>query len=158
MVTNTMKLKRKLGAGIGQSRKKSIKKRSKKRVKGSGITFHQLLQKAKKTVRAKKFKPTDIQAAVNRTLASIKKYKVRTSPGRVLPIPKSGGAIPIIPILTALKHVGTILRGIGTVVESVKQVKAIKDQFKHQSTVPETRIGNGLIVGPHKKGLGIFVR
>lgn len=165
LTTNVMKVKRRLGAGICQRYKKRDKKftfknknSAKKRV-GSGITFNQLVKKAKKSVKSKKSKSNNLESAVQQTLSAIKKYKVKNPPGRVLPIPKSGGAIPLIPILSALNHIGTLIGGVGAIVEGVKQIKSVRDQYKNRSSsTPETHIGQGIVFGPHKKGFGIFIK
>jgi hypothetical protein len=178
--TNAMKLKRKFGAGVkkntythrkrkrtvgrGVQRKQRTKRnRSIKSKGGKGITFNQLVKKAKQAISDRGKKNSDIQALAARSLSAIKKYKIKNKPHnkRILALPKIGGAIPLIPILAALSHVGSLVGGVTAIVNAIKNIKDVKDQYKAQqgSGIAFTpyRIGHKLLIHPHKRGLGLFV-
>src|SRR6266576_5432317 len=97
LTTNAMKIKRKLGMGV-RRRGKPIKKRPVH--KGSGLTFRQLISKSKKAIKAHPTTPT--HGPLETTFTALRKHKLKKGVPRVIPVPKSGGFIPIVPVLSAL--------------------------------------------------------
>ena len=165
LTTNAMKVKRKLGMGIKHRKRKlgrGIRKgKSKKRrigCKGSGLTFRQLIAKGKKAIKG--HKPSDIQGAVQKTLVAYKKHKLKKGVPHVIPIPKSGGFIPIVPVLSALFRYGpAVYEGISTIVNGVKKLKQVRDDLKQNKVGSGGRvhIGNGISIGTHKRGYRLYL-
>jgi len=166
LTTNAMKIKRKLGMGGSVRRKKCSgkgikRKRSSvkcRRRRGSGLTFRQLVARGKRAIKG--HKPSDIHGAVKKTLVAIKKHKLKSKVPRIIPVPKSGGAIPIVPILSALFRYGpAVYEGISTIVTGVKKLKQVRDDFKSNKigSGQSVHIGNGISFGVYKKGYGLYL-
>lgn len=155
-----MKAKRFLGAGVSKYQNKLRRKRRKHRKKGTGLTFNQLVNKARRAIKGKK--STDIRELATQSLAAIKKYKVKNRPKRMLKLTKIGSGIPIVPIITALSHVGDIVGGITSIIESIHKIKSIHDEYKQQKAGSGVKrlpvhIGHGLSVHPYKTGIALKI-
>ena len=169
LTTNAMKMKRKLGAGIkkssSQRRRRRSYRKSKSRTSGKGLSLNQIISRARKPIKGVNRKNSDIHSLINRSLAAIRKIKVKKSHSRklrVIPVPKTGGAIPLIPILAALSHVGSLVGGVSSIVNAIKNIKSVRDEHKTQQgsgivSLRSYQLGRGLTLHPYKKGLGIAI-
>lgn len=151
LVTNAMKAKVKFGMGL------------KERDKNGKKIFNNAVKLATKTL--KKEKPKDISGAVkiarkiiNKTLKG-KKSKVVIP--RIINVPKIGGFLPLVSILTALGALGGITSGGAAVVKAINSVKDAKQQLdesiRHNKKMESIAMGKGLYLKPYKKGYGLFV-
>ena len=123
LVTTGMKAKRKMGAGCGfKAAVKAARNVMKKNLKQKN-----LLVLAKKCVAAAK--------------KNIRKTNCKKKP-RVIPIPKTGGALPLIPIFAGLSALGSLTGGIANVVKTASEFNRARP----------TPLGNGLYLAPHKGG------
>lgn len=87
---------------------------------------------------------------------------------RIIPVPKLGGVIPLIPIFAGLSALGAFVGGSASVANVVSSANDAKQRLKeaqcHNETMEAIAIGkskkrgNGLFLSPHKNGLGLFVR
>lgn len=88
---------------------------------------------------------------------------------RVIPVPKIGGILPLIPLFAGLSALGALIggsAGVANVAISANDAKQkLKEAQRHNETMeaialgqPKTKSGNGLFLQPHKNGLGLFVR
>lgn len=128
---------------------------------GFGKTFSSIVSHAKKHIR--KLKPkckkmlTELAYAAAQELATDLPIKLP----RVIPVPKSGGSLPLIPILAGLSATGNLTGGIAGITKAVDDYKLAKknltDLKKHNMKVDALRIGKGLHLKPYKNGLGIYV-
>jgi len=87
------------------------------------------------------------------------KHKLKKGVPRVIPVLKSGGFIPIVPVLSALFRYGpAVYKGISTIVNGVKKLKQVRDDFKSNKVGSGqlVHIGNGISFGAHKKGYGLY--
>lgn len=155
-VTNIMKLKRKIGAGVKSSKKRIRGSRFKKH--GSGLTFNQFVKK----IKPKKNKKTkNVLNSIKQTLLAAKKFNktnISLPKNRIIPIPISGGAIPIVPILSALNHIGTLVGGVSTIVDAVHKINEIRKQVKNNnSSTHQEKIGRGISITRRKKGLALLL-
>ncbi|KYN18875.1 hypothetical protein ALC57_08805, partial [Trachymyrmex cornetzi] len=70
----------------------------------------------------------------------------------VLPTAKRGGALPFLPMLSAL---GSLIRGVASVAKAVNDSKAARRQLeelqRHDRAMEQ---GRGLYLAPHKYGRG----
>jgi len=170
VTTNAIKLKRKLGMGCRtQSSKKwkttspLRKQREKVGVCGCGLSFAKLIKKqtaAKmKAVKAKKKQDiTDetLRDVASNCLAAIKlpqeaNWRKRKVP-RIIPIPKTGGALPLIPIVAGISSLGSLVGGVNAVVKAVRDIIEAK---KLVANGEKQKIGEGMFLTPYKKGYGI---
>lgn len=154
LVTNIMKAKSKLGMGL--------KTKKPKHVTGQQI-FNNALKNA--TIKLKSSKPTEIDDAIKIARKEIQKtFRGRKSKvviPRVIKLPKTGGFLPLIPILTGLGALGALASGSSAIANAVMNAKKAKQQLeeqtRHNKTIEAIAIGKGLYLKPYKKGYGIFM-
>lgn len=154
-VTNIMKGKRKLGMGLKKRKKKT--------------TFNKILKNIKTSLKGKKI--SDIYRASNLALLSANKAvnnaggKSNVSVPRVLPLPKSGGFLPLIPLFAALSALGGLSGGAAAIAKSINDAKAAKkaleENQRHNQTMEAIALGkkgSGYFLKPYRKGMGIFLK
>lgn len=145
-VTNAMKAKVKFGLGMkniltkSKKKKRSIKKK-KKSIKKDKKIFSSSVKSALKIL--KKEKPVNfddaIKIAKNVIHTNFKtKKKSNVSVPRVIRVPKVGGFLPLIPVLTALSALGGLATGGSAIVKAVNAIKNGKEQLAEA-----TRHNNG---------------
>lgn len=143
-VTNTMKTKAKLGAGIKPTP----------------------LKKVIKVARSMMKRGTDdrktISAAVKGARKAVKKIgKRNVHRPRILPVPKVGGVLPLLPIFAGLSAIGALAGGTAGVVKAINETKHAKKQLKeskrHNKMMEAIALGKGLYLKPYKKGLGLYL-
>lgn len=136
-----------------------------------------ILSKAKQAV--KKIKNIDnlttskaIRDGINLALAASKtavknvggKSKIKTP--RVIPIPKRGGILPLIPIFAGLSALGSLAGGAAAVHKAVKTAnmsrKNLEESQRHNKVMEKAAFnlkgGSGLYLKPYKKGLGLYLK
>lgn len=152
-VTGIMKAKRFIGAG--HKKRKTQKKNIKKKV-GLGAVV--------KEVKKRKFNVDPLKTAVMAARKAVKKAggKKNLNVPRVLPVPKIGGAIPLIPIFAALSAAGALSGGLANVAKAINQTKIAAHQLKenqqHNKSMEDIALGKGLYLKPYKKGLGLHLK
>lgn len=151
VVSGIMKAKTKLGMGMR-------KKRSPK--KGGQISFNTAVRKARKQLNGKKF--SNIKSAANTALKSIKKLKVIEPKQRIIPIPKTGGILPLIPIFAGLSALGALTGGAAGIASAVNAAKngqnKLDEQKRHNKVMEKISVGKGLYLHPYKKGCGLYLK
>ncbi len=172
ITTNAMKAKRFLGAGLKRKMKKILnskkhktirkkkKKKNKKRKNVKKTSFANIVKIAKNSIKQNnnhsKMNDKNLLHLTTKTLKAIRRIKkgkfYKTIP-RVIPIPKTGGVLPLIPILASLASISTIASNAPSI---IKTVKNIINHRKLNDGNPSS-IGNGLFLGPYKKGYGLFL-
>jgi len=184
LTTNAMKVKRKLGMGCSTktSKKKKIlsrvikkigggcsKKKRKSKMKkqiGGNLTFSSLVKKAKKSLKGTKAEniqdtpslhkavETAMSAIAGSRKGAVKGLK-RKNGSRIIPIPKTGGILPLIPILAGIAKVGAIAGGASTIVNAIREMMNLRKNKDSAST--GKKIGKGMFLGPYRKGYGLFL-
>ena len=138
-----------------------IKKKRKRmhRKKGGQISFNNVVKKARKGLVGKKF--SNIRNAAITALSSIKNTKIKLPKQRIIPIPKTGGILPLIPIFAGLSALGALsggAAGIASAVNSAKNAqKKLDEQIRHNKAIEKISIGKGLYLQPYKKGCGLYL-
>ena len=153
LVTNAMKLKRKLGAGKRMSLC-SVVSQLKKHLKHSGgggdvskrKNIGKLLKAARVTVKR---------------IGGRKKVKIP----RVIPLPKVGGILPLIPIFAGLSALGALSGGAAGIAKAVNDAKSaekkLKESKRHNETMEAIALGkkgSGLYLKKYKTGYGLYLR
>lgn len=164
-VAAAMKTKLKLGMGCSQSKKVKTKKLKRKRyTKGKGVTFKELANKARFALKNKKF--ISANDAIKTAIKAAKLFKgtKKVKHSRVIPIPKKGGFLPLLPIFAALGALGSIGGGAAAVAKAVNDAKAAKKQLEESKrhnqkmeTIALGKPGSGLYMKPYKTGFGLFL-
>lgn len=124
LVTTGMKAKRKMGAGCG----------------------FKAAVKAAKNVFKKNIKEKNLMKLTKKCFAAAKKIFRKNGKKdrvpRVIPIPKTGGMLPLIPIFAGLSALGALTGGIANVVKTVSEFN--RNEPSH--------LGRGLYLTPNKGG------
>lgn len=146
--------------GKGGSKKAGVGKRLHKSAFGSAIRrpIRAELLKAggRKIVEKNILKASRI--AVTAARKSVKaaggKRKVRFP--RIIPIPKTGGVLPLIPIFAGLSALGSLAGGVAGIVRTIKAVKNANAE-KTGATLQLSSKGKGLYLKPYRSGMGLFM-
>lgn len=177
LVTNAMKLKRKLGMGVNKT-------------KTTGATIRKnKIQKRKKTKKQHQYQKKSFKRAVlanleNKDFDNIKqalqaaRVVVREAGGRkkirlprVLPITskKTGGFLPLIPLFAGLSALGALGGGAAQIARAVNNAKnakkALEESQLHNRKMKaialsnnNNKSGNGLFLKKHRTGYGLYLQ
>lgn len=179
-VTNAMKAKRNLGMGLKRRSpsKSAVEKRintvKAKRKLGMGLKrrlpFKTTLVKRIKNALSK-MKPTSVKEGAKLSLNTAKlavrdfggKRCIRTP--RIIPLPKTGGFLPLIPLFAALSALGGLAGGAAGIAQAVNKSKAAQHDLleaqRHNKTMEAIALGkkgDGLYLKPYRKGLGLYLK
>lgn len=165
LVTNTMKAKQKFGMGLNKKKKQRTRKSSKKRK----ASFGSIVRQVNKEI--KNLQPTSFTDASKIALSSAKcaikkvggKKNIRLP--RIIPIPKSGGFLPLLPaIFGGLSALGALTGGAATVAKAITDAKSagrkLTELQRHNQTMEAIAMGksgNGLFLKPYRQGLGLYI-
>ncbi|KAK9679124.1 hypothetical protein QE152_g40256, partial [Popillia japonica] len=89
------------------------------------------------------------------------KKRIRTP--RIIPIPKQGGILPLIPIFAGLSALGSLAGGVAGVATAVNKAKSaqkkLEESQRHNKMMEEIALkGEGLYLKPYRKGLGLYLK
>jgi galactokinase len=124
-------------------------------------TFTNMISHTKKHIR--NFKPKCKKLVIEAAYAAAKDLASDLSGPlpRVIPLPKTGGFLPLIPILAGLSATGSLAGGIAGITKAINNYKSAKKQLaelkRHNMKMEGMCIGKGLHLKPYKRGLGIYV-
>lgn len=184
-VTLAMKTKRKLGMGIANKSKRKQKKKTRpctattknknknKNRKIGKVVFKKSSEAIKPFKRkldvslkeGSRIALTAAKAAV-RDAGGVKRIRRSGGVPRVLPLPKSGGILPLIPIFAGLSALGTLAGGAAGISKAVTSAKEAREKLaedhRHNRMLEAIALGgkkgSGLYLKPYKKGLGVYLK
>lgn len=181
-ITGIMKTKSKLGMGMREKRtggciKKRMNKNKKKPSQKSTTTqiFRKAVKSAKSEIQNKHPQtiPDAAKLAIEAAKVAVKNHKISKSAlsnslPRIIPVPKIGGVLPLIPIFAGLSALGALMGGSAGVANAVVSANKAKKDFneakRHNQSMEaialgkkNLKTGNGLYLMPYKKGLGLFL-
>lgn len=143
LVNKVMKTKVRLGAGVR--------------------SFNNVIKKLKSQL--KKYKPKNNKAAIKFMFLAAKKMfpkNCKVKIPRIIPIPKTGGILPLIPIFAGLSALGSLAGGAVGIAKAVNEYQAAKQNLKesqrHNKMMESIALGKGVYLKPYKKGSGIFIK
>lgn len=161
-VAATMKLKRKMGGKLksgGSLMSKPMKKK----------TFKNIWMLTKTAMRKDKTKNLNknVKKALRIARAAVKTNtnSSKVSPPRIIPVPKIGGILPLVPIFAGLSALGSLIGGSAAITNAVLRTKEANEKLneakRHNETmesiaIGKDRRGNGLYLKPYRTGLGLF--
>lgn len=157
-------MKAKMGVSkIGGKLKKGIKLKSKGKKKYS---INYLIKQSKMAL--KKSDPKTLKKAVTVALKKIKNVKksdiIRP---RVIPLPKIGGVLPLIPIFAGLSALGALAGGTTNIIKTMNEAQQAKQMLsesqRHNRMMEAVAIGKqtkgaGLYLKPYKHGYGLYLK
>jgi hypothetical protein len=166
-VATAMKAKVKLGMGcVNEKTKKRKSKTGKRKVKskkvGGSLAFKDVAKQARVALKGKNVKNMKdaIKVALN-AVNKIKKKKKHIKAARVIPIPKTGGFLPLIPLFAGLSALGALGGGAAGIAKAVNDAKDAKQKLeeskRHNVAMEEIAMGKGLYMRPYKQGFGLFL-
>lgn len=176
-VAGIMKAKSKLGFGLkAMSKTRTISKEKVKKKENKATTRKELrntIQAAKKAISIEK--PISVETAtkmaINAATAAVKKQRISQkdwtdNAPRVIPVPKIGGILPLVPIFAGLSALGALMGGSASVANAVMSAKNAKEKLmesdRHNKVMEAIAIGknkrgNGVFLKPYRKGLGVYL-
>lgn len=172
-VAGIMKAKSKMGMGVKKQSRCCKKKKSS--TKSVPQIFRKAIKNAKSEIKNQQPKtiPNAVKLAIQAAKVAVKNHKISKSVAqsgipRIIPVPKIGGVLPLIPIFAGLSALGALMGGSAGVANAVISANKAKKDFKeaqrHNQTMEAIAIGgkkmkngNGLYLMPYKKGLGLFL-
>lgn len=158
--------------------RKNKKTKTKKRKTSKKTPIRQILKKAmtKAKTAVKNKRPQTVPAAaklaLNAARVAIKNHKISKKNihdelPRIIPVPKIGGVLPLVPIFAGLSALGALMGGSASVANAVVSANNAKKNFKEAQRHNEsmeaivigknTKTGKGLYMMPYKKGLGLYL-
>lgn len=131
---------------------------------GAGVqSFKSSVNKLKSVLR--KIKPKNNKHAIELAYLAAKKIfhkNNRVKLPRIIPIPKTGGILPLIPIFAGLSALGSLAGGVGGIAKAVNDYKSaqknLAESERHNKTMESIALGKGLYIKPYKKGKGLCVK
>lgn len=161
LIAKIMKMKTKFGMGCETKKEKKNKKATTTTKKLP--TFNKIIQFSKKII--KEEKPNTLRKSIKLALAAARiessKNKKNIKKPRVIPVPKTGGVLPLIPIFAGLSALGALAGGASGVAKAVVAAKDARNQLKenkrHNQSMEAIAMGRGMYLKPHKTGLGLFL-
>lgn len=145
-------MKGKTVLGMGARRSKRVKRNT------GVITFNKAVQMARQSIGGKL--RSNLRTTAQHALAALKKKKVLPPKKRILPVPKTGGFLPLIPLFAALGALGSLGGGAAAVAKAVNDAKSasktLEETKRHNQAMESATIGKGLYLKPYKRGLGVY--
>ncbi|KAJ8914091.1 hypothetical protein NQ315_014287 [Exocentrus adspersus] len=154
-VATAMKVKTKLGMGcVNEKTKKrrgckTRKRKAKSKRIGGSLTFKDVTKQA--AFKGKNVKNMKDAIKVPKDAINV----------RVIPIPKTGGFLPLIPISAGLSALGALGGGAAGIAKAVNDAKDAKQKLeeskRHNVAMEQIAMGKGLYMKPYKQGFGLFL-
>lgn len=118
-----------------------------------------------------KNKPKDFGAAVKIAIKTAKQIKSGRNmnvgkPPRIIPIPKIGGVLPLIPIFAGLSAIGSLIGSTAGIVKAIRSAsegrKQLAESERHNQTMESIALGrnakgSGLFMRPYRTGYGLYM-
>lgn len=158
--------------GKKRSRKKCSKRRNTRKKTGRGFvrgkkqkskrktkSFANLVSASKRAM-GKKSSGKAFMAALKSANSFQARNKVLQP--RIIPIPKSGGVLPLLPIFAGLSALGALSGGISNVVKSISDIrnarKMLNETKRHNLKMEGIPVGRGIYLKPFKRGYGLYLK
>lgn len=155
-IVNTMKVKRKMGMGVNQRHHRKV-------------GFQRAIRNVKKLFKKSNNNSLrkNVSMAVKVARSAVKgaggRKKIKTP--RILPLPKSGGILPLIPIFAGLSALGALTGGAAGVAKAVidardskKKLEESERHNKNMEAIALGKQGSGMFLKPYKKGMGLYLK
>lgn len=161
-VATIMGAKMKFGGRLRSSAR--LKKKRMMRNKKKKLCFRKLVQNVKKTIKGNKNVSNSTIMAAVKTAKNLRRNQNISIP-RVIPIPKTGGVLPLIPIFAGLSALGALSGGVTNIIKSIYDIRNAKqdlaEKIRHNKQMEGVAIGtkgSGVFLKPYKRGLGLYLK
>lgn len=168
-VTGAMRIKSKLGMGLPRDggkrdklliykKKSTLTKKKKKKVKAKAKNIKQIYRNATRSAKAAILTeepqtiPEAAKLAITAARAAVKGHKpskqsIHDGLPRIIPVPKIGGVLPLIPIFAGLSALGALMGGSASVTNAVLSAqnakRKLKEAARHNETMEAVALSNG---------------
>lgn len=142
---------------------KKLKSKSTKK-----YSLNDLIKKSKQALKLSN--PADMKSAVTIALKKIKQLKrnSKITHPRIIPLPKTGGVLPLIPIFAGLSALGALAGGTSSVIKTINEAQQAKQMLsesqRHNRMLEAVALGKqnaaagaGIYLKPYKKGYGLYL-
>lgn len=173
-VSGMMKAKTALGFGLKRKKRACCKTKNMRRTPSSRTVLKKAITNAAETISTlpSSSLANTSKMALDAAKAVVRgqrlpKEKLKNATPRIIPVPKIGGVLPLIPIFAGLSALGSLIGGVSSITKAVKITQNANDNLeetiRHNKamegiTVGQTKTGNGLYLKPYKNGLGLYVK
>lgn len=169
-VKKAKKSKKMKNKGGGMRKASKVDGPKKKRAKGCKkkcCSFKSLVSNTWK--KTKSAKPKSSDDIVNMAIAAARNIAMEnngtiTGRPRIIPIPKTGGILPLVPIFAGLSALGSLAGGASAVYNAIRSTKENREAASSSSTMGKKGVaigksvrGDGVFLRPYKKGYGIYI-
>ena len=132
-----------------------------KKKAGGMMTFRKISDKIRKVVRRAPSAGDAINRAVRAVQRVKKNNKISPMTTRVIPIPKTGGILPLIPIFAGLSALGALAGGAAGITKAMRDTQSaaaqLKESQRHNQAMETIAIGKGLYLRPYRTGLELYM-
>lgn len=110
-----------------------------------------------------KIKPKGKKMAIKLAMKTAKELATNSNVSipRIIPIPKTGGFLPLIPIFAGLSAAGSLAGGASGIAKAINDYRAAEKRLnelkRHNEKIESLCIGKGLNIKPFKEGFGIYL-
>lgn len=157
----------KLGSGLKKcaGRRKNVNKKKKTKknaAKKKCCTFKKMITHTKKAM--KNGRPQSADQILDTALIAARNLgqSRKISHPRIIPIPKTGGVLPLVPIFAGLSALGSLAGGAASIIRALKSTsdgkKLLKNSRSGDVAVGQSKSGQGLYLKPYKKGYGLYLK
>lgn len=130
------------------------------------FSFTKLIRNAK--IALKRANPSNLKNAVAIAMRTVRKVKrSEINRPRIIPIPKTGGALPLIPIFAGLSALGALVGGSSSIIKIINEAEQAKqllsESQRHNRLMEAVALGkpsagSGLYLKPYKRGYGLYLK
>lgn len=170
-VSGIMKAKSALGFGLKKTKSKKKKSKRSKTVK---TVFKNAIKSASDKI--EETSPNSLgdasKIALKAAAAIVRKHKIPKAKlqkdiPRVIPVPKIGGILPLVPLFAGISALGSLIGGASGIVKAVKAAKDANNNLAELSrhnkaleaiAIGKSKTGAGLYLKPYKTGLGLYIQ
>lgn len=155
----------KVGRGL---KKRVIRKNNKNKMKSNKgtkkkcCTFKKMIAHTKKALKTKNPSSTDEMLQTAMIAAKTLGQSSRISKPRIIPLPKSGGLLPLVPIFAGLSALGSLAGGAANIYKAIKSTdngrKDLKSGKASTVNIGKSKTGEGLYLKPYKRGYGLYLK
>lgn len=147
-------------------KKKDMKKSSENKKAHSNkvkhVHFKNIVMCAKKHIR--KLKPKCKKVAIDLAVAAAKDVvsNLPVDVPRIIPIPKTGGVLPLIPIFAGLSAAGSLAGGAAGIAKAIHNIKDARKRLeelkRHNQKMEALIIGKGIKLKQYGESLGLITK
>lgn len=170
-VAAAMKAKRTLGLGMQRDTGRTLRIRKMSKMRNKKVALRSVVDKVKLALKQMNVNKDNSAHAMNLGLG-VARAAVKAAGGRkkirqprIIPLPKRGGFIPLIPLFAGLSALGALSGGAAGIAKAVNDSKtgkkALEESVKHNRMMEAIALGkkgSGLYLKPYRKGMALEVR